>query len=262
MIDADCRLEAHAIHRLATTCQALCCPVQALYRMKTDDGDPNTQRIAHFAWLVINHVRPLGLAKLGLPCQLMGTGMSFPWRLIRSANLASGNLVEDVKLGLDLAASGAAPRLCVDTYVQSGFGTSENARLTQRQRWEAGSLRILTRDGPVFFAKAVVTRNLPLLVLALDALVPPLVILAAILVAFLLTATILVVGNIAIAPFFIILAALVIFALSLILAWTVYGRAVLPISAFGAITTYLLQKLRIHRPGSRRGLRWTRTDRH
>src|SRR6185437_4598482 len=106
---------------LATTSQTMGYPVQALYRMRTDDGDSNAQRIAQFAWLVINHVRPLGLAKFGLPCQLMGTGMSFPWKLIKTANLASGNLVEDVKLGLELAASGAAPRLCAETYVQSGF---------------------------------------------------------------------------------------------------------------------------------------------
>ena len=55
-----------------------------------------------------NWVRPLGLSNLNLPCQLMGTGMAFPWELIRSANLASGSIVEDTKLGLELA-SGRTP---------------------------------------------------------------------------------------------------------------------------------------------------------
>ncbi len=34
----------------------------------------------------------------------MGTGMAFPWPLIRDAPLAIGHLVEDMQLGLDLAA--------------------------------------------------------------------------------------------------------------------------------------------------------------
>jgi hypothetical protein len=41
-------------------------------------GSSVNQQVAQFAWRVKNFVRPLGLRKLNLPCQLMGTGMAFP----------------------------------------------------------------------------------------------------------------------------------------------------------------------------------------
>jgi hypothetical protein len=43
---------------------------------------------------------------------LMGTGMAFVWPQLAGAPLASGHLVEDMQLGLDLAAAGAPPRFC------------------------------------------------------------------------------------------------------------------------------------------------------
>jgi len=53
----------------------------------------------------------LGLARLGLPC-LLSNGCAFPWEIIRAAPLATGNVVEDMQLSLDLAVAGKAPRYC------------------------------------------------------------------------------------------------------------------------------------------------------
>ena len=36
-------------------------PVQALYLMRNKPGAPVNMRIAEFAWLIKNYVRPLGL---------------------------------------------------------------------------------------------------------------------------------------------------------------------------------------------------------
>lgn len=38
----------------------------------------------------------------------MGTGMAFTWPVISQAALASGHIVEDMKLGMDLALAGKA----------------------------------------------------------------------------------------------------------------------------------------------------------
>src|SRR5262249_17200745 len=97
MIDADCRLAEGTISRLAVACSATRRPVQALDLMIAPDDSPINYQVAEFAWRVKNWVRPLGLKALGLPCQLVGTGMAFPWKLIRSADLASGQIVEDLK---------------------------------------------------------------------------------------------------------------------------------------------------------------------
>ena len=78
VVDADCRLEEGAIHALALTCRSTGRPVQALYLMTAPEGAMFGFRVAEFAWRIKNDLRPRGLAALGLPCQLMGSGMAFP----------------------------------------------------------------------------------------------------------------------------------------------------------------------------------------
>ena len=112
VIDADCRFVPGTLDRLAITCAQSQRPVQSLYLMTAPTGPTINHQVAEFAWRVKNWVRPLGLHALGLPCQLMGTGMAFPWDVIRSADLSSGFIVEDLKLGLELAAAGHAPVFC------------------------------------------------------------------------------------------------------------------------------------------------------
>ena len=82
IIDADCRLTEHTLDRLATACAISHRPVQALDLMIAPDGEPINHSVAEFAWRVKNWVRPLGLSALGLPCQLLGTGMAIPWNVI------------------------------------------------------------------------------------------------------------------------------------------------------------------------------------
>ena len=261
MVDADCRLTAHTLDWLARCCSRTGRPAQALYQMTqaSAEGGAEGQRVAQFAWIIKTYVRPLGLAKLGLPCQLMGTGMAFPWQAVRTVELASGNLVEDLKLGLDLAANGMAPRFCSQACVTSTFPTSESGQLTQRQRWEVGSLRMAVRAAPLFLWKAFTSRNLPLAVLALDTLVPPLVILATVLLAYLCVAGIAAVAGIAVAPLIIATAISTLFVMTVLLAWAVFARSILRLRDTGQLITYALQKLRIYRPGQAR--EWIRTDR-
>jgi cellulose synthase/poly-beta-1,6-N-acetylglucosamine synthase-like glycosyltransferase len=261
VVDADCHLSEGALYYVAMACAATGKPAQALYRMEKPEGSDMTreQAIAQFAWIVRTRVRPEGLSNLGFPCQLMGTGMAFPWRVIQSASIATGHLVEDLKLGLDLAAIRLAPQFCSQACVDSTFPTSEAGRRTQRQRWEIGSLRILATDAPSFVWRALLDQNVPLLVLALDALVPPLAITAMIMLTLALIAALAAAIGIGIAPLAVASMALVLFVASLILAWRGYGREVLRPGDVARLPAYLLQKLFIY--GSNRRDRWVRTDR-
>ena len=100
VVDADCKLGDFAINNLVATCNANNRPVQAYYSMTgTANSTPST-RLREFAYRINTWIRPLGLSSAGLPCQLVGTGMAFPWEIIGRANLATGVLVEDLKLGL------------------------------------------------------------------------------------------------------------------------------------------------------------------
>ena len=69
--------------------------------MQAAEGASLKMRLAEFAWVIKNQVRPLGLHRLGLPCQLMGSGMASPWACINSADLATGHIVEDLNSELN-----------------------------------------------------------------------------------------------------------------------------------------------------------------
>ncbi len=128
VVDADCHLAAGSVDRLAMTCAASGRPAQALDLMISPDRGSLNYNVAEFAWRLKNWVRPLGLARLGLPCQLMGTGMAFPLAVIRDANLATGQIVEDLRLGLELSAANCAPLFCPAAMVTSEFPVSALGR--------------------------------------------------------------------------------------------------------------------------------------
>jgi cellulose synthase/poly-beta-1,6-N-acetylglucosamine synthase-like glycosyltransferase len=173
VVDADCQLGDLAVDRLTCVCEATNRPVQALYLMTPDDS-AERPRVREFAWRVKNWIRPLGLSSAGLPCQLMGTGMAFPWEVIAKAHLSTGALAEDLKLGLELAADGHPPIFCPAAVVTSEFPMSQEGARSQQLRWEQGHLSLMAVEIPRFLMQAIHQRDLNLLVLTLDAAVPPL----------------------------------------------------------------------------------------
>ena len=174
IVDADCLVQPESIEHLARACIRSLRPVQALYLMRADADAPLGARLAQFAWIVKNWVRPRGLLRMNLPCQLMGTGMAFPWPLIAASPLASGHIVEDLKLGIDLACAGAAPLFCPAARVVSEFPSSNDGIRAQRTRWEHGHLGMIVDEAPRLLSRAVRMRSAPLLAMALDLSVPPL----------------------------------------------------------------------------------------
>jgi glycosyltransferase involved in cell wall biosynthesis len=82
VVDADCSIARGSIDQLARLCARTGRPVQALCLMRAPVNSRVTTRIGEFAWAVKNQVRPVGLHRLGLPCQLMGAGMALPWSRI------------------------------------------------------------------------------------------------------------------------------------------------------------------------------------
>ena len=155
MFDADCRLGPSAIDRLAATCIMTRGPAQAFSLMIPPEGASPNLRISEFAWRVKNWVRPFGLRALGLPCPLFGSGMAFPWNLIHSVNLASGHIVEDLKLGLDFALTGFAPVFCPSARVVSYFPFSISGIESQRLRWEQGHINMIPTYAPRLFLAAL-----------------------------------------------------------------------------------------------------------
>jgi cellulose synthase/poly-beta-1,6-N-acetylglucosamine synthase-like glycosyltransferase len=262
VVDADCELGPRSLELLATACANVNRPIQALYLMHAPPQAGLKTRIAAFAWVVKNQVRPLGYGRLGLPCQLMGTGMAFPWATIQSAPLASGHIVEDMQLGLDLARSGRPPLFCQDALVTSFFPSDARGIADQRSRWEEGHVGVIIRHGLPALWHALLTRNRDLAAMVLDLCVPPLTMLVMLLVAQAIVTGVLFAVDGASYPFALALLSLALMSLAVGMAWARFGRRIVSLRELTGIPLYILSKLPLYSRFLRSGKReWVRTRR-
>jgi cellulose synthase/poly-beta-1,6-N-acetylglucosamine synthase-like glycosyltransferase len=263
VVDADCRLSAGSIDQLAAQASQFNRPVQALYLMTPPDHAAINLRVATFAWRVKNWVRPLGLKALRLPCQLMGTGMAFPWALIRAAKLSSGAIVEDLKLGLDLAAEGHPPLFCPSAIVSSTFPQSASGAKAQRQRWEHGHLGLIASRALPLAIQGLRPDRRGSLAMALDLFVPPLSLLIILLITMAFASSILAIAGGSEAALLISMASLGLVMAATGIAWLHYGREILPPRAIGLIPLYIFAKLRLYGAAllGRKVSQWVRADR-
>jgi cellulose synthase/poly-beta-1,6-N-acetylglucosamine synthase-like glycosyltransferase len=177
MCDADCLMHEGSVAQLATTVTQHQQPAQALYLMTAPPGAGMQQRFAEFAWRMKNQARPMGALAMGAPCQLMGTGMMFPWHAISAVPLASGHIVEDMQMGVDLALNGHVPRFEPNALVTSRFPDSSDGAKSQRARWEHGHMATLLHAGPQLLGAGLTRGRISLLAMGLDLMVPPLALL-------------------------------------------------------------------------------------
>jgi cellulose synthase/poly-beta-1,6-N-acetylglucosamine synthase-like glycosyltransferase len=262
IVDADCELEPRSLDALMRSLEATGRPAQALYLMLAPADAGLGRRLAQFAWRVRNWVRPAGWHRLGLPCQLMGTGMAFSWAMLKDAQLANASIVEDMKLGIDLAIAGTAPVFCERAVVTSRFPDSVAASGTQRTRWEHGHIEMILREGPPLLRAALARRDVRLLGLALDLAVPPLALLAGLLAldGLLSLAAWLLGGGAAAWGW--AAALLSAFFCSILLAWAARGRDLVRLTELLAVPWYIVAKVPIYlRFIVRRQKDWIRTDR-
>jgi cellulose synthase/poly-beta-1,6-N-acetylglucosamine synthase-like glycosyltransferase len=193
----------------------------------------------------------------------MGTGMAFPWEAIRSANIASGSIVEDLKLGLDFAQIGNPPLFCPSASVTSQFPLSVEGAESQRKRWEQGHISMILTNVPRLIYNAVVRRNLGLLALAIDLAIPPLSLLVILLAAMSFIAGLAVFFGFSSVALIITTTCFIALLLAIFFSWVKYGRDILPPGAILSVTSYAFAKLSIYRhllSGSSVS-QWTRTDR-
>lgn len=247
MIDADCYIGPGLIERISTLAFVENKPVQALYLMEYSENKTElNKRISQFAWRVKNHARPLGLKLLHMPCQLMGTGMAIPFIQLRKVKLNSANIVEDMKMGIDLATAGHPPLFHPSVRVTSHFPESGNAAEKQRKRWEHGHIGIIINEAPRVLLKSIVNRDMQLFGLAMDLIVPPLSLLAIlVLTAFVVSAVMMYAGT-AKAVFYLCSTTLFVFICSVIIAWLGYGRDLLSFREILWLPVKMIAKLPLY----------------
>lgn len=261
VVDADCRLGNDALEQMAAACAQTKRPIQARYCMMAPAPSPMDYSVATLAFRVKNWVRPLGLRTLNLPCQLMGTGMAFPWDAIQSVDFATGSEVEDLKLGVDLARQGHAPLFLPSATVHSTFPSSTRGAKTQRQRWERGHIRVIATVVPRLLWEACNRRDLSVLALALDLAVPPLTLLGILLLAMLLLSGFDLVISSSSVALVISAVSLSAYVAAVLLCWLKFGRDVLPLTSAAAVASYVVSKFPVYRRALSGPAQWVRADR-
>jgi cellulose synthase/poly-beta-1,6-N-acetylglucosamine synthase-like glycosyltransferase len=245
LIDADCQLENHCIDRLVRRCSQTMRPVQAAYLMNPPRPPQKMASMVAFAWKVKDLVRPLGWYRLGFPCQLAGSGMAFPWQIVRSTNLASSHLAEDLKQGLDLALIGKFPLFCPDAIVTSNVIAGGKVGGAQRARWEHGSLETAVHYLPKLLIRFLKTWSFQILAMAMDLAVPPLALLALLLGSYTFcAAAFLIVGGGA--PIIMASILCILFSATIFVAWYTYGREFLPLRWLIFAPIYAVTKIPLY----------------
>ena len=238
-------------------------PVQALNLMAAPNDAPIDYRVAVFAFRVKNWVRPLGLSAFKLPCQLMGTGMAFPWEIINSANLATALVVEDLQLGLDLTRARKSPRFCSSAGVISEFPSSVSGARSQRKRWEQGHIGVITTTVPRLILEGLTAGNVHLLTLALDAAIPPLTLLGMMVVISVVISGLSALFGLSSLALVLGTASLLAYLFAILLCWSRFARDILPLRSIFSVVGYVSDKLPLYLQmlSRRGGSQWIRTDR-
>lgn len=247
VFDADCQIADQTINALASAVINRNSAIQALYLIQSNPEGDIKAKIAEFAYVVKSWTRPLGFHRLGLPMQLMGSGMAFPWYQIENANLVHGSIVEDMKLGIDLAIAYRAPGFCPEAYVTSMFPDHDEGTESQRKRWEHGHISMIVKEGLPLLVRGLKAFNVSIVAMALDLIVPPLALL------FLLSALFALVSTVAwfvtddATPWSLGVGQFILFTAFVLISWFKHGRNILPmLSLFAYAPVYALGKIKLY----------------
>lgn len=262
IIDADCLLEENALSQLSACALENSRPVQALYLMYSKSTDIKS-KVSEFAWMVKNLVRPLGYANLGFPCQLMGTGMAFKWSTISEVDLANGNIVEDMKLGIDLAIAGTPPLFLKASKVISYFPLTSEVSAGQKTRWEHGHLSMILTEMPRLLLNGFVKRDINLVAMAFDLAIPPLALFVVFVLGYLgLTGILFFIYEVGFLAFSFTFIALVVLMIAIAVAWLGWGKNIISLRSLLYIPIYIIQKLpHYFKFVFKRQKTWNKTDR-
>jgi len=243
VVDADCDAHEGMVEGLARTAASRKRPTQAVYLLESPPEPTPKDSISALAVQVKNRVRPIGMYRLGMPCLLDGAGMAFPWSSLQKVELATGNIVEDIQLGFDLALAGEYPLFCPHVRVTSRLPAQRDAATSQRTRWEHGHLQTLIANVPRLLFGGLTKRSIRLLGLALDLCIPPLSFLVLTWGAVLVFTSASALWTEWWGPTLMMVAAGGILLLAILGAWARYGRATCSARVLLSLPFYVLWKV-------------------
>lgn len=186
VIDADTIECGSAVQLLAARALASNRPVQGCYLHALPAGGDAWSAFSCFAVRVNNLIRQRGRQRLGLPCQVNGSGFFMPLAVARAIDWSSGFLAEDAELGLDLSLAGHDPLFEEQALVVSHAPADAAQVLAQRSGWLSGRFDLSARRSFRSLASALRRRRPRAALAMIDLAIPSTSMLAVLLVAALL----------------------------------------------------------------------------
>lgn len=172
VVDADCLVAPNLLAAFDARIRTGATAVQASYQAANPSASA-VSGLRYASLALVNHVRPLGKAALGLSPGLFGTGMAFSSAMLSRLPWTACSLVEDQEYHLELVAAGERVAFAPETCVQSAMPVSLRASRSQQARWDAGRGRLLRSWTPRLLAEGARRRDPARLNAALEPLVPP-----------------------------------------------------------------------------------------
>lgn len=171
ILDADTVAEPDLVERLVaalpTDCGAMAA-VQGRYGVLNPEGGWRAALMSA-AFELCNHVRLLGIDRMGGSVGLKGNGMIFTRATLERVPWTGRSVTEDIDYGLDLLEHhGVRVGYAPDAVVRAQMPVTGGQGASQRARWEGGRYRLMRRRLPGLLGAAVRRRDARLVASAFD----------------------------------------------------------------------------------------------
>jgi len=262
VVDADCEIDPAGLACLTDSVIATGRAAQAAYLFRPAPTAPPVVQISNFAFFVKNRIRQRGIQRLGGAAILTGSGMAFPWAPYAALDLATGNVVEDLAIGIGLIELGQPAGYFDGATVRSDC-SSDDGSSTQRARWEGGFLAMARRHGLGLLGSGIARGNWSRFWMGMHLCVPPLSMLLAANVAITLLLAVAALLGVSVVPLIVAVVLLGLLGAVVVLAWMGEGRMHLHPDAAVQLPRYLAWKLAMYARllTGRQRVAWTRTER-
>jgi cellulose synthase/poly-beta-1,6-N-acetylglucosamine synthase-like glycosyltransferase len=173
VVDADTVVSKNLLRAFGARIDAGALAVQADYAVRNPEASWRTRLMA-IAFGAFHVLRSLARERLRLSSGLRGNGMCFTSQVLAQVPHDAYSIVEDVEYGIRLGEAGHRIHYAAEAHVYGDMVSSAGASQSQRQRWERGRAALARARGLPLFGRALLCRDLVLLDLAIDILLPPL----------------------------------------------------------------------------------------
>jgi 1,2-diacylglycerol 3-beta-glucosyltransferase len=177
ILDADCAASPNLCSTIAAEIVAGADAVQVPYEV-SNPGESSTAALRAAGFALKHVIRARGRARLGLSCNLFGTGMGFSATVLRRVPWPQ-SVTEDTELFVRLTRAGYRVAYADEARVTSAMPVSAEQAAEQQLRWESGNAQLARRELPGLLAQAVRTADVQCLGAAAELALPSQTLMAA-----------------------------------------------------------------------------------